>query len=177
MRVNKRQRLTNPVIRIRQQPTKRVSYWDEVPGLCLQVEPSGYKAFKFAYRTQGGRLRWYNIGNVDAVTLATARDLARQINAKRTLDPTYDPQAEKLAARKAGTFEELAARYRHLSANAPRNPQYGWTLRVVGDGRPAAGYAAGCVKCRSRSAVAGEGSQLARLAVVNTSPQPSRLMQ
>lgn len=94
-------------------PTKRAHYYDtEVKGFALQVEGSGHKSFKLMYR-RNGRTCWYSIGDITAVGLADARAKAAELQAKMTLDPNYDPHAERLAAQKSGTFAELAARYRN----------------------------------------------------------------
>jgi integrase len=88
-----------------------VSYmtWDTLQrGLALRVEPSGYRAWKVVYR-YNKRPRWYHLGAADAIALAQARVLAQEV--MLAVARGKNPQAERKAARGAGTFEELAQRY------------------------------------------------------------------
>jgi integrase len=83
--------------------------WDTYQrGLALQIQPSGYRAYKLIYRFHN-RPRWYHIGAADAIGLADARKMA----AKLMLEVIQgkDPAAEKRAERGTGTFAELATRY------------------------------------------------------------------
>src|SRR5215831_11248316 len=81
-----------------------VSYmtWDTLQrGLALRVEPSGYRAWKVVYR-YNKRPRWYHLGAADAIALAQARVLAQEV--MLAVARGKDPQAERKAARGAGTF-------------------------------------------------------------------------
>jgi integrase len=83
--------------------------WDTYQrGLALQIQPTGYRAYKLIYRYHN-RPRWFHIGAADAIALADARKLA----AKLMLEVIQgkDPAAEKRAARGTGTFAEIANRY------------------------------------------------------------------
>jgi integrase len=83
--------------------------WDDYQrGLALQIQPSGYRAYKLIYRFHN-RPRWFHIGATDAIALADARKLA----AKLMLEVIQgkDPAAEKRAARGNGTFAEVSQRY------------------------------------------------------------------
>lgn len=91
-------------------PTRTLVWDTKVEGLVLAIEPTGHKMWCYYYRHHN-RTRWYRIATLGRLGLRDARDEARRLNAKRTLDPNYDPQAEKVAARQAGTFEDLAKRY------------------------------------------------------------------
>jgi integrase len=85
--------------------------WDQKQaGLALAVQPTGSKAWKFIYRF-GGKPRWLTIGNASAIGLADARRLASK--AMLRVAENIDPQAERMAERGAGTFEEMALRYRN----------------------------------------------------------------
>jgi integrase len=85
--------------------------WDaKQVGLALAVQPTGSKAWKFIYRF-GGKPRWLTIGNASAIGLADARRLASK--AMLRVAENIDPQAERMAERGAGTFEEVAMRYRN----------------------------------------------------------------
>lgn len=77
-------------------------------GLSIQIQPTGRKAWKCIYSVSGRR-RWYSIGSVDAIGLADARKLAREVLYK--VDQGADPCAERKAARGSNTFEEVAKRY------------------------------------------------------------------
>jgi integrase len=84
--------------------------WDTTQhGLAIRVEPTGHKAWKVIYRHHG-RPRWFTIDATNAIGLAEARSLAADIMYK--VSQGKDPQAEKRAGRIAGTFEEVALRYR-----------------------------------------------------------------
>jgi integrase len=83
--------------------------WDDLQrGLALQIQPSGYRAYKLIYRFHN-RPRWYHIGAADQIGLADARKIAAKL-ALQVIEGK-DPAAEKQAARSNGTFAELANRY------------------------------------------------------------------
>jgi integrase len=83
--------------------------WDTYQrGLALQVQPTGYRAYKLIYRFHN-RPRWYHIGAADALALADARKLAAELMLQ--VIRGKDPAAEKRAVRGAGTFAEVATRY------------------------------------------------------------------
>jgi integrase len=72
-----------------------------LPGLFLNVQPSGHKSWCVRYRLNGESAK-YTLGSWPAVDLATARDLGRKalIEVKRG----KDPRDEKLAARQAAVL-------------------------------------------------------------------------
>ncbi len=84
--------------------------WDiTTEGLALSVQPTGRKSWKAIYAFHG-RTRWYTIGKCNAtIGLAEARRRAKKILLQVADD--VDPQANRMAGREAGTFEQLAARY------------------------------------------------------------------
>ncbi len=105
-----RVRLNDKFVKAARPGPRRTIYYDEVQkGFVLVVEPTGHKSFKLAY-SFGGRPRALHIAATNAIGLAEARAIARD----RMADVVkgVDVQAEKVAARAAGTFEELATRYR-----------------------------------------------------------------
>ncbi len=105
-----RRKLTDRYVRTVKPNAKRALYWDTVQaGLALSVEPSGHKAYKLVYGFHG-RYRWYTIGAADRLGLKEARLIAREKMAE--VYRGVDVQAERQAARKADTFDELAGRYR-----------------------------------------------------------------
>ena len=85
---------------------KRVDYFDkDLPGFHVRVTPNGVKTFSVMYR-HAGRLRRMKIGTHPPLTLADARELARE--ALRKAAKGEDPAAEKKRKREAETFGELA---------------------------------------------------------------------
>src|SRR5262249_1688730 len=88
---------------------KRVEYFDEdVTGLALRVSPTGAKTWTVLYRHRG-RLRRLTLGSVDVITLAKARERARdQLYA---VSKGKDPATEKQDGKKAETLGDLAELY------------------------------------------------------------------
>jgi len=83
--------------------------WDlKSPGLAVRMQPTGLRVWKYIY-SHHGRPRWYTLGRVDKIPLSDARKLAGRLSV-RVADGA-DPQAERVADRVSGTFEDLAARY------------------------------------------------------------------
>jgi integrase len=84
--------------------------WDlDTEGLALCVQPTGRKSWKAIYAFHG-RTRWYHIGKCNStIGLAEARRRAKKV-LLQVADDT-DPQANRMAGRSVGTFEELARRY------------------------------------------------------------------
>jgi len=83
--------------------------WDDRQhGLAIRVQPTGSKSWYVVYSLRN-RVRWYHLGNANAIGLAGARKLAAEV----MLDVIRgkDPAAERKAERGAGTFAELAERY------------------------------------------------------------------
>jgi integrase len=84
--------------------------WDSKQnGLALQIRPNGLRAWKVICNVRG-RTRWFHLGAGNAIGLKEARVLARDI--MYAVAKGEDPQADKRARRSAGTFAELAERYR-----------------------------------------------------------------
>ena len=83
--------------------------WDTMQrGLALQVQPTGYRAFKFIYNFRN-RTRWFHIGAADGIGLADARKKCAELmlevlNGK-------DPAAEHRAGRHSATFGTVHSRY------------------------------------------------------------------
>lgn len=112
-----RRALTDLFIKAIKPQAKRVLYWDtKQEGLVLSVEPTGGKSYKLIY-THSGRPRWFTIGKFGKIGLKEARKIAREKMGE--IYRGVDIQGEKVAARKAGTFEDLAARY--IEQYAKRN--------------------------------------------------------
>ena len=105
----RKRKLTQLLVK-RQRPAARAYLiWDtKLPGLALQIQPSGTRTFKVIY-SYHGRPRWLHLGNANSIGLAAARRLAMEIMVQ--VARARDPAAEKRAARAQGTFAELAQRY------------------------------------------------------------------
>src|SRR4051794_13011361 len=87
---------------------KEVLYWDKtMPGFGMRVSPKGRKTFlvQYRFRTLDGsqKERQETIGTLAFMTVAEARDRARQSKAKASAG--IDPVAEKEAAEEADKAE------------------------------------------------------------------------
>lgn len=101
-----------------------------VAGLCLQVIESGARTWLL--RTMvGGKRREIGLGGYPSVTLAQARDKARE--AKLTIEQGRDPVAERAAARSALaaqrgaeiTFDDAARQLLAAKSAEWKNPKHG----------------------------------------------------
>lgn len=90
-------------------PGKRAEYFDAmVRGLALRVTEKGAKTWTVMYRYRG-RLRRLTLGSLDVLTLAEARERAR--DAMRDAQDGTDPAQVKQDGRTAETIADLAAIY------------------------------------------------------------------
>jgi integrase len=104
-----KQKLTSLTVTKARPAAEPYLIWDTLQrGLALQIQPSGYRAYKLIYRYHN-RPRWYHIGAADAIALADARKLAAELMLR--VIKGEDPAAEKRAERGTGTFAEVAHRY------------------------------------------------------------------
>jgi integrase len=104
-----KRRLTELAVRKLKPKTTTYLIWDTLQrGLAIRVQPTGARAWKVIY-SRHGRPRWLHLGDVGAIGLADARELAAE--AMLAVARGKDPAAEKRAERGAGTFAELAADY------------------------------------------------------------------
>lgn len=109
--MTERRKLTDRTVKGARLGDRRRLIWDDViKGFALSVEPSGHRSYKLVYR-RGGRVRWYTIGDARRLPLVDARKTAKDLNARMTLEPDFDPQSDRRRQVQAGTFEELARRY------------------------------------------------------------------
>jgi integrase len=95
---------------------KKAAYlvWDRKQrGLAIRMQPTGRAAWKVIY-SRSGRVRWLHLGDTDVIGLAEARTMAAE--AMLAVAKGGDPAAERKAERGAGTFSELAERYRETWA-------------------------------------------------------------
>jgi len=90
--------------------TGRIDYFDDqTPGLSLRVTSKDVRTWTLFYRTASGQQRRLSLGRYPPVTLADARELAR--DHQRDVAKGKDPSAEKRIARDALTFGKLADEY------------------------------------------------------------------
>jgi integrase len=88
----------------------------ELRGLWIRIQPSGLKSYATVARSPNGRQVWTTIGPADAMTIAEAREAAREILQRvRAGLPAVEPKAE--------SFAQVvdAWRKRHVEANGLRS--------------------------------------------------------
>ena len=96
----------------------RVDYWDEdVPGFGLRISAAGKRTWVAMYRTKEGRQRRLKLGTFLPMTLADARDAAREV--LRSAQKGKDPAELRDKERSADTVEALGALYieKHAKPN------------------------------------------------------------
>jgi integrase len=104
-----RHKLTDLFVKREKPRARAFMIWDTLQrGFALSVQPTGHKAYKVVYSHQG-RVRWFHLGNAQAIGLSDARRLANRVMVQ--VAEGKDPQAERKAARSAATFADLAACY------------------------------------------------------------------
>lgn len=99
--------------------------WDDaLPGFGVKAMPTGAKRYVLKYRADGGgraaAQRWLALGAHGAITPDQARALAQQ--ALAAVARGEDPQAMKIARRKAMTMADVWLRFKneHLSQRKPQ---------------------------------------------------------
>ena len=100
--------------------------WDtDIRGFGVRVSPAGSRTYILKYRLTSGRVRWASIDRVGVVTLAQARQRARQLlGVVATGD---DPLHRKDVARGAPTVSTVADRFLEEHVEARRKPS---TIRL-----------------------------------------------
>src|SRR5438552_17486787 len=103
-----RTKLTDPIVKKLTPPaTGQLTMWDEtLAGFGLRLAAGGARTWVVAYKVHG-RKRWLTLGSYPLVSLADARNQAKQKLAKVTQGE--DPAADRRAERDAVTFKDLAA--------------------------------------------------------------------
>lgn len=99
-----------------------------VPGLCLQIAPSGAKSWILRVLVNGRR-REIGVGGYPDVMLAEARERARAIRMqiRDGVDPVADRRARRAAQRakvNAVTFEQAAREWHQSKQSEYRNPKH-----------------------------------------------------
>src|SRR6516225_9631163 len=93
-------KLTNRLIEATAPQEKPVELWDtEQRGLLVKITPAGKRVFMVFYRTADGTKRKPRIGAYGQITLAQAREAARQMlgEVARQRDPSAERQADRRA--------------------------------------------------------------------------------
>jgi integrase len=100
--------------------TDRIIFDDDVPGFGIRMRASGARTWIFQYKI-GGRTRRLVLGQVSAIKLAKARDIAGELHAKVRLGG--DPASEKRekVQRALNTFGSLAERFLEQYRARPRS--------------------------------------------------------
>lgn len=112
----------------------QIDYWDtDSPGFLLRVSARGIRTYCASYRFNGQRRR-DKIGHPYDTSLGDAREAAREI--RRKVRRGEDPHLEKIAAKNAEAFEDLADAYVHWvtppehrdeeNRSAPGRPKKSW---------------------------------------------------
>jgi len=96
---------------------QRTEYWDaSLSCFGVRVTPKGEKSFCVMYRIDG-KLRRFSLGRYPQISLASARELARDAfeDVRRGKDPAQEKKAEEIETSRdrleAKTFSELAQMY------------------------------------------------------------------
>ena len=111
MEAKKKEEFSAPYVKgfiKRKRETLEVEYDTVRPGLSLRGFPTGGARWKYHYRFKD-RPRVYSIGDAEKISLSDARDKCRELDSK--IFHGLDPQTEKTAARKTGTFREVVENY------------------------------------------------------------------
>jgi hypothetical protein len=142
--------LTEVLLRRLRPRAQRFLVWDrKQSGLALQIRPNGRRGWKRIYSCRG-RVRWFHLGDGNAIGLQQARELARDI--MYALAKGEDPQAEKRAQRSAGTEPGPRSSSSYSRASAPARS----AICAPSTSSMAGG------KCRASQPQAGRGPRTAR---------------
>lgn len=103
-------RLTQSLVQKSESRKSRYTLRDEQEGLMLRIEPSGRKLYYVDYRRADGTRSSYKLGSADVLTVAQAREAARDFLARVTLgeDPVEKKREEKAASM---TLRDLVDEY------------------------------------------------------------------
>jgi integrase len=116
-------KLTNRMIEAVLPQPKSIELWDtEQRGLLVKVTPAGNRIFMVFYRAPDGTKRKPRIGAYGQITLAQAREAARQMLGEVTRQ--RDPSAERQANRRAPGVSALCDRYLEDVAAQHSKPSY-----------------------------------------------------
>src|SRR5262245_61758782 len=92
-----RKLLTEFDVRRTKPETSVFQVWDtKCKGLCLRIQPTGFKSF-FVWYGRDGRRGWYHIGDAGRISLSDAREIAAEISLRviKGEDPVSDRRAQR----------------------------------------------------------------------------------
>ena len=116
-------KLTDPVVRSLTSAAPQTDYWDQLQqGLGMRVGRAGGRTWVVRYRTPTGTRRRLKLGRYPSMSLAQARQAAKQVLADVLLGG--DPQRERARRCRAKTVRDMAGDY--LERYARRNKR-SWT--------------------------------------------------
>ena len=111
-------KLSDPMLRTLTSVAPQTDYWDQLQqGLGIRVGRAGGRTWVVRYRTPTGTRRRLKLGRHPSMSLAQARQAAKQVLADVLLGG--DPQRERARQRRAKTVRDLADDY--LERHARRN--------------------------------------------------------
>lgn len=103
---------------------RRTDYTDQLlTGFVLRVSPTGHRSYSVIYGTGPEKTR-FTIGSIERITLAQARDKAREILAHAELGG--DPQADRAEERRKAAASSLRALSESFFAAKPRKRGGQW---------------------------------------------------
>lgn len=99
---------------------RKTDYFDTlVRGLCLRASAGGAKAFYQVYTRNDGKRAWLKLGTFPDISLAKARQLARETRA--SVGEGNDPHSEKTARAASQTVSDLVDNYVAREASTKRS--------------------------------------------------------
>ena len=105
---------------------RRTDYTDQLlTGFVLRVSPTGHRSYSVIYGTGPEKTR-FTIGSIERITLAQAREKAREILAHAELGG--DPQADRAEERRKAAASTLRALSESFFAAKPRKRGGQWRL-------------------------------------------------
>lgn len=115
-------RLTDKFVRSLKTEKDREDYWDaSLPGFILRVYRDGKKNYEVIYRTVAGRRGRVRVGDATLLSLADARDRARELLLQ--IQKGDDPSQRKKDFRASRTFQELSLTYLDLHCKPHLRPR------------------------------------------------------
>jgi integrase len=107
-------KLTQTHVQSLQPSHKRQIFRDlTILGLVLFVEPSGKKTWYVDYKRPNGKRTYHKIGSAEILTVAQARDLAKEFLASVTMghDPLSEKEIQNEAKKEVLTLKQLITEY------------------------------------------------------------------
>ena len=115
---------------------------DKMPGLCLKVEPTGYKSWLYFYRAKGRPARSISVGSLATTSPAKAREQVKKIandlmNGKDPLEDRDQFKTESTLVEALSNFQTntltVSNSYRKSTIKGARNHFKNWIFRRSSD--------------------------------------------